>query len=281
MEERTEGLIELAQQLQHKLDVEVANSRLLAERNDHLKQEIADAEVRAQVAERRANEADEKRAALESLTSSAYKSVVTELFDEPSRRAARHTASWAVLSILIGFFATLYSVRSASKAGEHFTRTIDAKIAHYVGDYRAATSTDLRDSEQRVQRALREAIEPLSEVIPPPWAVSELPRNWVAQRTLSGDRDYYFRVSVPAEIKRLELHLWSVSGNADLYLRYGELPVPGASTLACSSANTGASIDSCLAPLSTTGLVVQGDWYIRIHGAPGTYSTFVLQVSSS
>jgi hypothetical protein len=209
MERHTEDLIEVAQQLRHLLDDELDKNRSLNEKNEQLKKQIEEAEIRAKLADSRAADAEKRRTTLESLTSDEYKSVVTDLFDEPSRRAARHTARWAAISILVGVLATLvslfYSARTSSEASNHLMSVIESKIVRHIAGYRDATSADLRASEQRVRNAFQGAMQKtLPEKPPPPlWALVEVPRNGAVQRTVSVGNDLYFRVSVPSGISAL------------------------------------------------------------------------------
>jgi hypothetical protein len=121
------SISELAAQLQQALEAARAE-------NEQLAKQINEFEGRAEAAESRAREAEEKLRILESLKTREYQTVVTELFEGPSRRAARLTLVVAVLSIAIGLAQTIvssiYAARANSAAVSRFSTSLRAGIAN-------------------------------------------------------------------------------------------------------------------------------------------------------
>jgi hypothetical protein len=148
-------LNDLVSALKSELDVTQSENDTLLEKNALLRDEIVQAENRQQEAEERAVQAEKKREALEALTASSYKEVVTELFEEPSRQAKKQTIRWATLSILLGLMATLWStLHSASvssRSASQLSSAIDSQLAHRIEDNHNKIASELHETEQRVK----------------------------------------------------------------------------------------------------------------------------------
>src|SRR5690242_7788473 len=129
MQTHRPSISELAGQLQQALDAARAENEELTQRTDQ-------AEKRASDAEKRAAEIQEKLTILESLKSREYQTVVTELFEGPSKRAARLTLIVAVSSIIVGLIATVVSNRIAernqSQAIANFASSVKSQTADEV-----------------------------------------------------------------------------------------------------------------------------------------------------
>jgi hypothetical protein len=93
---------QIAEQLQSALDAARAE-------NERLETANAQASARAEDAQRHADESEKKLHIAENLREKEYRAVISELFERPSRRAARLTISVAAVTTFAGIAATLYT----------------------------------------------------------------------------------------------------------------------------------------------------------------------------
>ena len=289
----------LANALTEELAKAQRDNEALLQRNEDLVRQIADAQERAEIAESRAREAEQKRMALELIATEQYKSVVAWLFEDPSRKAAKLTVSWAIVSILVGLGATVYSVwhsarlsvESSVQQRREISELVEAPLTRRIAESeKNVTDSISRDNvrsnqwlEQSNQRLEQNIAAGFEQVVagfakPSSMSVPELQRNSTLLRTISFGDDSYFRVSAPPGSEKLRIGLISLSGNADLYFRYGTLPLPTdrAPDLICRSEAIAQGDDVCL----TTDAPVPGDWFIRVHGTARGFSAYQLQVTS-
>jgi len=278
---------ELANELRRELDEALLEAERLGRRNEELLQQIHDAEERATIAETRAQTAEETRATLESLATEQYKGVVGWLFEEPSRKAAQLTKYWAVVSIMVGVVATLisiwYSTRLSSAAGIQLLRMqgeLPSRISERLSDRIGATeqklAAELSKTEQRVTNVVQ--ISAMTSASAPPNLrdVPELSRGTTIQRSIPVGQDFYYRVSVPPAVRQVRVNATILSGDANLYFRYGSLPTPNAaSSLICRSENGGLIAETCL----SVEYPIAGDWFVRVRGVASDYSTFRLETT--
>jgi len=156
---------DLAAQLEHELEAARSEVAALQQKNAQLDEEIAAAETREREVLVRAAKAEEKRQNAEGLLSASYKDVVQELFEEPSRRAARLTVTWATVSIIVGLGATLwsslYSAHVGSQATSRLSNSIDERLAWRLKNTQAAITAGFQKSEQHVSRIMQQ-VTPVS-----------------------------------------------------------------------------------------------------------------------
>ena len=246
MQTNRPSISQLASQLQQALDAARAENEELTERTDH-------AEKRAAEAEERAAEIQEKLTILESLKSRQYQTVVTELFEGPSKRAARLTLVVAVSSIIVGLIATVVSNRIAE-------RNQSQAIANFAFSVKSQMSEEVNKSEQRTQEDLAKRLHSLP--IP---GLAELQNNTPVNLTVGNKATNYFVISVPQGTNRITFNLQSLTKDADLYVRYAELPKPKEKDEPGKSCrSTGTSTDQC-----SIDKPPAGDWYVAVWGFNG------------
>jgi hypothetical protein len=246
MQTNRPNISELASQLQQALDAARAENEELTQRTDQ-------AEKRAIDAEKRAAEIQEKLTILESLKSREYQTVVTELFEGPSKRAARLTLIVAVSSIIVGLIATVVSNRIAE-------RNQSQAIANFASSVRSQTAEEVNKSEQRTQEDLAKKLHAL----PIPGS-SQLENNTVVNLTVGNKAMSYFVIAVPEGTNRITFILRSLTKDADLFVRYGELPKLGQKDEQGKSCHSdGVDIDQCAIDNPTAG-----NWYMAVWGYDG------------
>ncbi|HYI07674.1 MAG TPA: hypothetical protein VEK57_01265 [Thermoanaerobaculia bacterium] len=261
------------QQLQAELArVEAQNDQLKIDINVLL-QKKEDAESRAATAEQTAHETEENLSKLRALAEGEYKSVVAQLFKEPSKKAARQTAASIVIGLVATIFSVQYSLRRSTADSVALKRDLFSALGESASLSREQASQELRNTEARMTQSVQSAFQQVLSKPPSGADIIDLPRNVVLQRTAGLGHDLYFRVTVPNDAQRLDVRLWPLVGNADLYYRFGEPPVPNApADNVCASTRAATEMDSCytIAPRA-------GDWYMRVRGATAGYTTFVIQ----
>ena len=160
----TTKVTDLVNQLKRELDAAQAENEQLVQKNAQLNSDISAAEDRERIAEGRALEAEKKRDALEAFAAASYKEVVSELFDEPSRRATTATIRWAAISIVVGLIATiwssLYSARMSSKSATQLTKAIDGQFAQRIEVNNNKIVDELHRTEDRVKQIVQAAVQP-------------------------------------------------------------------------------------------------------------------------
>jgi hypothetical protein len=147
------SVAELAAQLQEALNTELA-------KNERLAQQIKEFEARAEAAERRAGEIQEKLRIIESLKTKEYQTVVTELFEGPSRRAVRLTLIVAVASITIGLAQTILSSIYAARAN-------DAAVTRFSTYLRSELQNIIDRSASQTKREVGTMFKMMRGIDPP------------------------------------------------------------------------------------------------------------------
>ncbi len=254
MNSQKPSITELAAQLQQALDSTRAE-------NEELVKRIEQAEERASMAEKRAIEIQEKLSILESLKTKEYQTVVTELFEGPSKRAARLTLVIALVSIIIGLAQTIISNRltdnSQSESVDKLAHLLREEISEAINSQRS-TQSEVPKIEQPTQPEIQQPIVSI------PFA--DLQKNSRVEFTISHHDNKYFRVSIPPDTLKLRLSLMTVTNDADLFVSYG---TPLESEKAgkkydCKKAKSGAGMDECVIDRPRAG-----DWFVRVHGYKG------------
>jgi Bacterial pre-peptidase C-terminal domain len=253
-------LTELAMQLQ--LALEAAR-----EENEQLTQRIQDAEERAKASEMHITEIQEKLSILESLKTKEYQKVVTELFEEPSKRAVRLTLIVAVCSIIIGLTQTVvsnwFTESNHSKTVAGLGLALKGQISEEIEKMKQTQEAE--EAEKREQRN-REAQRQLYAKAMP--GLRDLQNNTPVYVSLASQRDEYFSITIPPNTPKLQFTLTSTSGDADLSVYYFGPPnsqnAPDFQKAACSSAKGGTAVDECIIDRPA-----EGDWFVRVHGFGG------------
>ncbi len=268
----------LVQKLQAELERVAAENDTLKAEIDALLKKKEDAEQRAAAAEQNARQTEANLAKLRTLAQGEYKTVVAQLFREPSKEAARQTFIATVASIVIGLLATILSVQYSLRKGDDGSAALKRELAALVGsrvaESDAQTAQQLRDTETRMNQSVQSAFQNILTRPPSEAEIISLARNVVVQRTVASGRDLYFRVSLPSGVQRLDVRVWTSNGNADLFFRYGEVPAGPSPPKVCASTGSGTKMENCFAVTP-----VAGDWYARVRGAGNGYSTFVIQAA--
>jgi len=262
------SVAELAAQLQQALDTALAQ-------NERLAQQITEFEERAETAERRACETKEKLKILESLKTKEYQTVVTELFEGPSRRAVKLTLIVAVASIAIGLAQTtlssIYAARANDAAVVRFATSLRSELQNDIN--RSALQTK-QDVDIIVAKMLRDGTaESRAAVLTADVRVEGLVR----------DNDIkYYQIEVPRNVPRLQVVLTyqeTKQAHAHVYVRHQTAPLQkpdfnqGYKTSEeCVNKHPG-SPDRCVFDQPRSGL-----WLVEVHGlAPS--SPFQLSTS--
>jgi hypothetical protein len=205
----------MAAQLQEALDNSLAE-------NERLAQQINDYEKRAEKAERRAHEVQEKLKILESLKTKEYQTVVTELFEGPSRRAVRLTLIVAVASIAIGLTQTILSSIYAERANKKNISELSSYLRpesqnNFNRDNNQTKGADLRTSE-RVSH-----LEPKIERDGTTESRAFILLSGTKVDVLVGSgQDKYYQIEVPSNSPRLQVDLLQRfrPGHAHIYVRH-------------------------------------------------------------
>lgn len=249
-------LTELAMQLQ--LALEAAR-----EENEQLTQRIQDAEERAKVSELRITEIQEKLSILESLKTKEYQKVVTELFEEPSKRAARLTLIIAVCSILVGLTQTVvsnwFTESSHTKTVAELGQALKGQISEEIEKIKTQES---EEAEKREQRNLEAQRQLYASAMP---GLQDLQNNTSVYVSLASQRDQYFHILIPPNTPRLQVTLSPTGFDADLDVYYfgpsNSQNTPNLQKPVCHSARIGTLVDDCMIDRPAAG-----DWFVRVHG---------------
>lgn len=206
------SVAELAAELQKALDTALAQ-------NERLADQIKDSEARAQDAELRTRETREKLKILESLKTKEYQTVVTELFEGPSRRAVRITLIVAVASIVIGLAQTIVSSIYASRANA-------AAVVAFSPSLRSQLQKDIEVSSSRTKQDFNAVVINLQR------DVSDLRRDGTTDakaldlqsgvpitEVVALKENKYFQIGVPFNATRLEVVLtYFAPAHAHIYV---------------------------------------------------------------
>lgn len=204
---------ELAAQLQQALDAALTQ-------NERLAQQITEFEERAEAAERRARETQEKLRILESLKTKEYQTVVTELFEGPSRRAVRLTLIVAVASNTIGLAQTtlssIYAARANSAAVVRFATSLRSELQNDINQRALQTK---RDVDVMVAKMLRDGTTESRAVVLTP----DVP----VEGYVGDSENRYYQIEVPRNTPLLQVVLTyqqSTRAHAHVYVRHQAVP---------------------------------------------------------
>jgi hypothetical protein len=281
---------ELVQRLQLALDATRG-------RNKQLLNDIADAEERRQEAEQRATlselqatETQHKLRILEDLKNEGYRTVVTELFEQPSQQAQKLTLRVAVVSILAGvvisvlvsFIQTIVSKRLAAEANQVSADSTAMAIRLLAQSLRQELVANVAGSEKRTRDLIEQSeargktnLQRMVSIMTDPdlreGGLVDLQPNLTIQLSVTQSGNRYFRVAVPPSTPAMRISVYPIAGNPDLFIAYGRVPRPGEPTM-CQSTWPGQTPDGCFWASNPQA----GEYYVRVSGVGGP-ATFKIQ----
>jgi hypothetical protein len=154
---RESNLIEFARKLQEELDLTVAKNQSLRDQIQEATEQAHDADVRAKAAEQRSTEVEDKLAILHDLKTKEYQTVITELFETPSKKAATLTLLVAVVSIVVsitvGIVQTILSRRATAEDNRVAIHQIQEASRAAVQE----TATSLNKLNEQVLEEIRKS----------------------------------------------------------------------------------------------------------------------------
>lgn len=257
-------LKELVDQIQEKLDSEVA-------KNEELSRRYEGAQERADSLEKKVEETQDKLEKLEDLKKGAYQKVVTELFEGPSRKAARLSLFVALASIIIGLvqavaFNLIAERKQSTAESKQFqvltelVESLEKKFSQEIGESRRITEEQL-DVIKAETKSIKDG-----QYLPG----TELRTNAPAEFVVATGDTRLFRIAVPENTAKLRVLLTSITNDADLRLSSDQNPNnnhntnTASQTKDCSSSATGPGVDTCSIEKPRTGY-----WYVRVRGYKG------------
>jgi hypothetical protein len=202
----TPSVAKLAAQLQRVLDETL-------DQNQRLTEQIKEFEARAEEAERRARETQEKLKILESLKTKEYQQVVTELFDAPSRHAARLSLIVALASIAFGLIQSVVfnylASRDTAASIDRFSVSLREQMQE---DIQTALTQTKRDVDVLIHDRLRDG-STISRAL-------KLEDVRVTD-TVGANEDRYYEVKVPANSRQLKVELsYNSPSHAHIYVHH-------------------------------------------------------------
>lgn len=272
---RDETVAELAERLQAALNRALDKNSQLQTEIDSAEAKTQDAEARVSQAEARVRDTEEKLAVLENLRTQRYQTVITELFQQPSRRAAILTLAVAIISILIGLYQTITSSdRSAAQNSRligDMANSLRKEVSSKIKESQAQTQQEILLSEERTKADLKKALRLFTD---PDLknGVTDLQRNETMFSYAAAGESRYFKVIVPANAKNVRVTLTPITGDADLFGGFNRVPRPNSAD-DCRSARTGLQADVCVWRNPPAGEI-----FIRVQ-AFGEPSRFKMQVN--
>ena len=130
-------------------------------RNEALRKQISDSEIRiaevrhrAELAEADAQRISERLSTLEHLKEQQYQSLIRELFEVPSRRAARLTMIVAALSIVIGLLASIVGTILTARDTAGTVQSLRREAEDAMKRVQQVVLEEIRQSESRTQSRL-------------------------------------------------------------------------------------------------------------------------------